>query len=779
MSIERHATPPRAGEGSSTEASFDNAIDAFASLQLDPLEEEDQVEPLSEDLLFAEPLLHEFTDEELISVLHALDDDNETERLDPVDQEEEEELIINALDYLPCLSSSIGSDDDDPHSESGDILLAPIEDLDHLFHDNDKDLDLSHNVDEPDLPADSKDALELLEQLGNLTLGNNNNNPFDDPVDFDAVDGNGPLSAVFRPDDNTNNDELPPYLYCQPCSPAATPGLCLCCTDGGACANDWNLPQPKSPLGVMDANDVDYEYLLDAYLAASGDLPPLAQPPRQEKPPAVRPTALPAARQLAQAFGVALSENKTDPNAGDDKQDKDSTMKKQTLKKPSSTERQCLGHKERILGLDLSECGSYLATASQDSTVRVWKVSTNRLLATLTQHSQRHECLRVAWAASWNDTPCSFKHVLATGGADGWVHLHGCDDPSEEWTLLASLDHSTLSHFAPSQEEEDKPQIYSLQFVENWRVAATEDGTGHSVLLTSSDDHVHLWDMDAQKKAKSSEEASISRSSSYKFHLREVMSIQFRDLHQEGYGVSVGQVSGVSNGLPPTTTTTRTTAPATSSGHDPPDSQAYGGARNPHNLIYVFDAAYCAANALLGVALSDGSLRILNGRGVCLTILQLPGVNSHLTSFCWDASGSRLATCVATGHVVTWGLGGEGGASCTAILEGGHDVGRPLFGTRYWGSSSHQEEDLLLSWGVDGRLCLWDAKSQGEISEPLAVLVEKTDYPIYATEVCPSKGVIAVGGGGNEGGFVGIPVYLYDVPETDTRENQSQRRLKG
>ena len=114
----------------------------------------------------------------------------------------------------------------------------------------------------------------------------------------------------------------------------------------------------------------------------------------------------------------------------------------------------------------------------------------------------------------------------------------------------------------------------------------------------------------------------------------------------------------------------------------------FGGERNPDNIIYVFDAAYCSANRLLGVALSDGSLRLVNGRGVCLSVLTLPGVQSHLTSFAWDDSGHRLATCVASGHLISWTISPEsstdaatggscsrhGGyfvATCTAIMEGG------------------------------------------------------------------------------------------------------------
>ena len=170
--------------------------------------------------------------------------------------------------------------------------------------------------------------------------------------------------------------------------------------------------------------------------------------------------------------------------------------------------------------------------------------------------------------------------------------------------------------------------------------------------------------------------------------------------------------------------------------HQPSGFQ-FGGERNPENLIFVFDACYCATNGFLGVALSDGSLRLMNGRGVCLSVLALPGGQSHLTSFAWDSTGTKLVTTVATGHLITWGIElttprslvasqQEIRASCFNIMEGGHLPGRPVFGAHYL------NDDLLLSWGSDGRLCLWDSKCEQEVDAPISVLWEADSYPVYA-----------------------------------------------
>jgi hypothetical protein len=79
---------------------------------------------------------------------------------------------------------------------------------------------------------------------------------------------------------------------------------------------------------------------------------------------------------------------------------------------------------------------------------------------------------------------------------------------------------------------------------------------------------------------------------------------------------------------------------------------------------------------------------VINSRGVCLAILQLPGCKSHLTAVCWDAKGYRISTSVGTGQVILWRLeptAGDDGAflrhdckvpervtpSCQAVLQGG------------------------------------------------------------------------------------------------------------
>jgi hypothetical protein len=350
------------------------------------------------------------------------------------------------------------------------------------------------------------------------------------------------------------------------------------------------------------------------------------------------------------------------------------------------------------------------------------------------------------------------------------------------------------------------PQIYSLQFIKEWKAVPKfgwedddNDKEEHAgavlesvFLLTSADDFVILWELDNathHKKTKIDDDGSPSSSSSSSRHQtiqpREVFSLQFTEMSATGYGVLPCHIAngmihndptlGVRDGAILDLTTTTTTTPA------------FGGnVRNPLNLIYVFDASYCKTNGLIGAALSDGSLRLMNGRGVCLSVLSLPGCHNHahLTSFSWDSTGQRLVTTVATGHVIVWSIeqqlpGETIVRSCRAVYQGGHIPGRPVFGARYV-----DRDELLISWGSDGRLCLWDGQAAEEIDAPLSILLEDEDYPIYGVDVSATtansnidghhdavkKLTLAIAGGGAIGGFLGVPVFLQDIVG-DARRN--------
>ncbi len=381
----------------------------------------------------------------------------------------------------------------------------------------------------------------------------------------------------------------------------------------------------------------------------------------------------------------------------------------------NKNERQCLGHQSQVFALSISECGKYCATASQDSSVIVWDVEKNSQLSKI-RGSPDHECLRVAWASSqWGtgivaeggDGGNGFSRppgslVFATSGADGvatiWQSLNG----ARKWDKLGTFNHGNFDADKNgkskssdkdtngeinnqdegtdqmNEEKKDGTEVYALQFIDRWLGLPTlpshenpPDSIG--VFMTSSDDFIHIWQHCPQSHPVSDSISACSES------FEKVMDIKFTHL-EHGYGGVFVHLSS-NNDYPDWT--------KTGGSNIVTNAPRFGGERNPDNLIFVFDAAQCPANNLLGVALSDGTLRLVNGRGICVTILQLPGCQSHLTSFAWDDSGSRLASCVATGHVVLWDIDfGDGKGNvhpvCRSVLEGGHDSGRPLFGASFF-----------------------------------------------------------------------------------------------
>ncbi|KAL7542476.1 hypothetical protein ACHAXR_011797 [Thalassiosira sp. AJA248-18] len=494
--------------------------------------------------------------------------------------------------------------------------------------------------------------------------------------------------------------------------------------------------------------------------------------------PEVRPNAYREANRLHSAFFGRPLPSTAAANAANDNASSSSSKKPKSLS--PQNERLCMGgHRETIFGLSFSPDGKYMASASQDSTIRIWDVASHRLVATLTEGLDvKFECLRVAWmnirdfdhysSTTNNNSDGGETYLLASAGADGIVRLwsgntNGAQDGAApgklNWHCVGTQDHFLLEENGvnddngvrggSTSEEEDRPQIYAMQFVRSKAVP------NMNLLLTSANDSIYMWNIVEEDGSSSPQSPNNNAIKRRKFlpHL----AVQFSHL-DDGRGVN-----------------------------------QFGGDRNPDNELYVFDASHSESNDLVGAALSDGTCRILSHhvnssigptcQEECVLSLPpgyFPGTRGgHLTALSWDKSGTRLATCIASGRVVLWSLqvvlNREGvqvlQPSCISVLEGGHDIGRPLFGAKYCGG---ENEELLMTWGVDGRVCVWDSFSVGEVLSPLCTLISHSNYPIYALDITDNernsngeandvqKNHIAVGGGA-DGGFLGVPAYLYDV----------------
>jgi len=479
-----------------------------------------------------------------------------------------------------------------------------------------------------------------------------------------------------------------------------------------------------------------------------------------------------------------------------------------SLRNPKN-ERSCFGHKETVFGLSFSPCGRYLATAGQESIVNVWDVEKNKLICTLRGHNIEYECLRVAWASeNWGSNILPPKNgpnlILASAGANGIVKIWQPDMKKRiNKSCLMTMDHGDPDFKCSSQydegkkqtkplseEEESKvPQVYALQFIEKWSGAGAHHHDDLSLLITSSDDCIHLWELVLKETSQKNACVEIGKDNQAlnrpELRMEKRLVFRFADINMGYGGVFAQYISHQSDNIDPISLVSKRgksggTPALTAINEDEegnntstPSKNVYGGPRNPDNLIFVFDASFCHGNSLLAVALSDGTCRLVNARGICVAILELPGSTSHLTAVAWDSKGERLTTCVGTGHLILWGIDMADEKayddiipSCVAVLDGGHDPNRPLFGALYCGGNN---EDLIMSWGVDGKLCLWDSHSRGEVHKPLDVLLTKKNYPFYGVEVKEYTNVpespiarIAVVGG-TDGGFIGVPVYLYDI----------------
>ena len=390
-------------------------------------------------------------------------------------------------------------------------------------------------------------------------------------------------------------------------------------------------------------------------------------------------------------------------------------------------ERICLGgHRETIFGLSFSPDGIYFATASQDSTIGIWSVKSHRLVTTLKEGMDvKFECLRVAWSMGRGSKLLNGgnneKYILASAGADGIARLwsacvpnsaavkteddthniNGINDGAREeplkWQCVGMLDHYMFEkkerngyHSQKDDDDDDdddekeevddndRPQIYALQFLQSKKMKArsstintecytNNENTNYIRLLTSTNDCIYLWDIIALDECSGSDKMpqSCGRTNLRKFHLQTM--IRFAHVNDNTrYNINT-----------------------------------FGGERNPDNALFVFDASHCETNDWLGVALSDGTCRVLcndsgddGDKGESSSsyqercVLGLPPDyfgnsrgGGHLTALSWDASGTRLATCFASGRVVLWSIHAvKKGTdaidvllqpSCMSVLEGG------------------------------------------------------------------------------------------------------------
>ena len=299
-------------------------------------------------------------------------------------------LPINQYDtdfLVDIFQGSLGDQDDDfdhpdedvDYSDIDGLFSGNLEDIEveEVYQDDLDEFDYNHVFEDPH-EADSSLLASLEQDLINLTL-----KQMPDLVEQD--------DAIGEQDDAQEaEDDLPWYMYCQPCrleDEVHRPGFPYNLNDGSFNASqqglhaieedqplqDGELPaRPSNRRSELD--DLPFSFHnIDQLPDASSTLDQSFQSYVVSR----RPEAVKAALSFTQSFGTGIYQPLVD--------------------KECPNETACLGHQETIYGLQFSPCGTYMASASQDATIRVWDVATHRLLQTLTGHSKESECLRVAW----------------------------------------------------------------------------------------------------------------------------------------------------------------------------------------------------------------------------------------------------------------------------------------------------------------------------------------------------------------------------------------------
>jgi WD40 repeat protein len=172
---------------------------------------------------------------------------------------------------------------------------------------------------------------------------------------------------------------------------------------------------------------------------------------------------------------------------------------------PYTSDYELKGHRANIMSIGFSEDGKTMASASIDSTVRLWDTATWKCVRTLVGH--RHQVFALAFGRGAN------SNLLATGSRDGTIRLWRFEreterpgflpwsphilprgsgwDPSGETCFLMHRN-DTFSLWDPRTWREKTPSC-PLPFAVSNIVCAAAGPEAQTLALALRDRTVHLW----------------------------------------------------------------------------------------------------------------------------------------------------------------------------------------------------------------------------------------------------------------------------------------------
>jgi WD40 repeat protein len=203
-----------------------------------------------------------------------------------------------------------------------------------------------------------------------------------------------------------------------------------------------------------------------------------------------------------------------------------------------------------------------------------------------------------------------------------------------------------------------------------------------------------------------------------------------------------------------------------------------GGGRNPHDIIYVFDASYCPSLDVIAVGLSDGTTRVVSAAtGECLAIVSIPLDKCYVTSVRFVSAREYVCT-YNTGHIVVYSLSKTvkegpdyGGVDFTLASGVVRVLGDDSTQSVVFGAAASPDGDFLVSYSADGTARLYrNAAGPEELAGKVAPPVSRMKAGVGEMYACDIKrddegGLVVVCGGNLEGenSFMGESVKVFKI----------------